>query len=311
MKELTSNNISFAIGTGRCGTKFLYKVFELEPNVASVHERNPLNETFHRYCKWYDIPVDSEGFLHTKDKEIQADLAKFDYSFESSAHLSLSVEELYQRFNAKFIFLVRTPHEVVNSYLRKGWYEQPIIRSDTNFPPSYQESKRFHHFLGRIVPSGKKFEQWKQMTRVGKLAWYWNALNEKVLDQLENIPSSHWHFSKLEELTYDKYLEIATFIGINSEITQYKYTKLVQNRPNSFSDIRSIQSWTDKEIAEFEEEVAPMATHLGYEHKISKLLEEEVQLQRSNKQKRYQLSWKGIKCKVKFLTKVLSTYKSN
>ena len=122
MTRKTNSKINFAIGTGRCGTKFLYKVLDLEPNVASVHERNPLNETFHRYCKWYDIPVDHEGFLHTKEQEIQADLDQFDCSFEASAHLSLSVEELYQRFNAKFILLVRSPHEVVNSYLRKGWY---------------------------------------------------------------------------------------------------------------------------------------------------------------------------------------------
>jgi hypothetical protein len=40
----------------------------------------------------------------------------------------------------------------------------------------YQECEAFHHFLGRIVPSGEKFEQWNQMSRAGKLAWFWNAL---------------------------------------------------------------------------------------------------------------------------------------
>lgn len=295
-----TNQIAFAIGTGRCGTKFIYKVFDLEPNVASVHERNPLNETFHRYCKWYDIPVDSEGFLHTKETEIQADLNKFQFSFEASAHLSLSVEELYQRFNAKLILLVRTPHEVVNSYLRKGWYERSVIRGDPNLPPSYQESKHFHHFLGRIVPSGQKFQQWQQMTRVGKLAWFWNALNEKVLEQFKNIPSSNWRIYKLENLSYDKYLEITEFAGINSEVTPKKYAKLAQTRPNSFSDVRSIQSWTDQEIEEFEAEVAPMAAHLGYEHKISKLLEEEIQLLKTrNEQKEDQFSWNNIKRKFK------------
>ena len=274
MKDTTSNNISFAIGTGRCGTKFLYKVFDLEPKIASVHERNPLNETFHRYCKWYDIPVDSEGFLHTKEKEIQADLAKFDYSFESSAHLSLSVEELYQRFNAKFILLLRSPHEVVNSYLRKGWYEQTILRSDANLPPSYQESKLFHHFLGRIVPSGDKFEQWQKMTRVGKIAWFWKALNEKVLQQFEKIPSTHWRVDKLEELTYDRYLEIAHFLSINSQLQRQTYQQLADSRPNSFSNIRSISSWSETEIAEFEAEVAPLAQQLGYEYRVQNLLQQ-------------------------------------
>ena len=268
------NKLAFAIGTGRCGTKFLYKVLDLESNVASIHERNPLNEAFHRYCKWYDIPVDSEGFLHTKQTEIQADLDQFDYSFEASAHLSLSVEELYQRFNAKFILLVRTPHEVVNSYLRKGWYEQPVIRGNPNLPPSYQESTHFHHFLGRIVPSGDKFEQWQQMTRVGKLAWFWNALNEKVLEQFENIPSTHWRVDKLEELTYERYLEIAQFLGIKSQLKRQTYEQLVESRPNAFSNIRSISSWSETEIAEFETEVAPLAQKLDYEYRVNNLLKQ-------------------------------------
>jgi hypothetical protein len=46
--------VGFAIGTGRCGTKFLAKVIELEPGISSVHERNPINETFHRY--YHDDP---------------------------------------------------------------------------------------------------------------------------------------------------------------------------------------------------------------------------------------------------------------
>ena len=268
-----SERVSFAIGTGRCGTKFMYRVMEKEPIVASVHERNPLNETFHRYCKWYDIKVDHEGFLHTKEKEIQADLAKFDFSFESSAYLSLSVEELYQRFNAKFILLIRTPHKMVNSYLRKGWYDKQIVRSDANLPLSYQESELFHHFLGRIVPSGEKFEHWQQMTQVGKLAWYWNALNARVLHQFEKIPSSHWRVDKLEELTYDRYLEITQFLGIKSKLKRQTYEKIADLRPNAFSNLPSISSWTETEIAEFETEVAPLAQKLGYEYKVKTLIQ--------------------------------------
>lgn len=36
------NKVSFAIGTGRCGTHFLAEVIKMEPGVSSVHERNPL-----------------------------------------------------------------------------------------------------------------------------------------------------------------------------------------------------------------------------------------------------------------------------
>jgi hypothetical protein len=69
-----ADKVAFAIGTGRCGTLFLYELLAKEPEVATSHERNPVNEAFHRYCRWHGLPVDDEGFLATKEKEIAADL---------------------------------------------------------------------------------------------------------------------------------------------------------------------------------------------------------------------------------------------
>ena len=131
--------VGFVIGTGRCGTVFYAKLGELEPHVAASHERFPLNETFHRYCKWYELPVDSEGFLQAKEREIQDDLSRKAFSLEASPHLSLSVVELHERFQAKFILLVRAPHEVVSSFLKKGFYRQPYAVKDPDLAPSYQQ----------------------------------------------------------------------------------------------------------------------------------------------------------------------------
>lgn len=278
-KDKFKGQIGFAIGTGRCGTQFIAKVIEREANVSSVHERNPFNETFHRYCKWYGLLVDSEGFLQTKTDEIQQDLESHDFSFEASAHLSLSVPELYDRFGAKFLLMVRSPEKVVNSYLKKGWYEKPVLRANPNLPPSYQHpSKEFHHFLGRIVPSKDKFAQWNQMSRVGKLAWYWNALNAKVLEQFASIPETHWRIEKLEDLSYDRYREVTDFLGFKSAIAPETYDNLAQSRPNAKSRLRALDSWTQTEIDEFEAEVKPMAERFGYEYRVSQLLLMQQQL---------------------------------
>lgn len=263
--------VGFAIGTGRCGTKFLAKVIELETGISSVHERNPINETFHRYCKWYGLPVDSEGFLQTKAQEIRQDLEQHCFSFEASAHLSLSVQELYERFGAKFILLVRRPEQVVNSYLRKGWYERPIVRAASELAPGYQGYESFHHDLGRIMPSGEKFQQWQQMSRVGKIAWFWNDLNNKVLEQFDEIPETHWRVQKLENLSYQSYLDIAKFFGFQTTITQQTYEQLSQHPPNAKGRLPTVESWTDTEVAEFEAEVKPMAQYFGYEHQVSRL----------------------------------------
>jgi hypothetical protein len=257
--------VSFAIGTGRCGTKFIYELLKQEKDVASFHERNPLSDTFHRYCKWYGINVDHEGFLATKESEIQTDLSKSNYSFEASAYLSLSVEELFQRFNAKFVLLVRNPQDVVTSYLRKGWYNKPFIRAQPDLPPTYQDCKYFHHFLGRIVPSGEKFIDWQNQSRVGKLAWYWNALNAQVIDQFSRIPLNQWRIQKLEDFSYKQYLSIAEFLGITPTVSQAHFDRLVSSRPNASSSKQAPILWDTEEIKELEVEARPMAEYFGYE----------------------------------------------
>lgn len=284
---LNKSPIFFAVGTGRCGTKFLSKVCTLEKSVSSVHERNPLNETFHRYCKWYGIDVDNAGFLETKKREIEKDLREKSFSFESSAYLSLSIQELYECFNAKFILLVRSPEKVINSYLKKGWYDKPFMREDNKLPPSFQDTAHFHHFLGRIIPSGDKYIQWNKMSRVGKLAWYWNALNASVVEQFEKIPENNWKIERLEDFSYKKYLELAEFIGFQSSITEAEYRKLSKSRPNSLNNLRSIETWNRSEIEEFEQEVTPMAKYFNYEYLVDELVlrdqQKSIISQKSNK----------------------------
>jgi hypothetical protein len=261
----------FAVGTGRCGTEFLARVAGHEAGVASCHERNPYNETFHRYARWYRLPVDDEGFLHQKEVEIREDLRDHTFSFESSAFLSVSLRELYDRFGSKFILLVRSPERVVNSFYHKGWYAAPTVRKDPNLAPSYQECESFHHVLARFVPSGDEFLRWNAMTRIGKLAWFWNAMNERILELLNGIPKTHWQVVKIEEMSFARYLQAARFLGWEPTITQEAYEALVERKPNAFSGVRTIDSWTEQESAEFEKEVAPMAEKLGYEHRVDRL----------------------------------------
>ncbi len=292
------NKVRFAVGTGRCGTKFICRAIGLEPNIASVHERNPLNETFHRYCKWYDLPVDVEGFLDTKQIEIQKDLEDHRFSFESSAHLSLSIRELYDRFGAKFLLLIRSPERVVNSYLSKGWYIKPAVRGNSNLAPSFQSScPYFYRFLGRIMPSGNEFVRWNQMTRVGKLAWYWNTLNGEVIKQFEAISKNHYRIEKLEDLTYEWYLSITQFFGFESMVFKEVYDELARRRPNAKSEaeVPTIATWTASEISEFETEVKPLAERLGYEYRVSHLPIPQPKSNQSEKVgwfKRQYLKWK-------------------
>ena len=68
--------VGFCVGTGRCGTTFLAQVAGREPEVAASHERLRLGATFHMFCKWHRIAIDSEGFLRDREEAIRRDLAE-------------------------------------------------------------------------------------------------------------------------------------------------------------------------------------------------------------------------------------------
>ncbi|NER39632.1 MAG: hypothetical protein F6J93_37805 [Oscillatoria sp. SIO1A7] len=266
-----AGRIAFAVGTGRCGTQFLQRVLATEPGVAACHERNRINETFHRYCQWYRLPVDKEGFLQEKEKEIRQDLVENNFSFESSSYLSLSIPELYDRFGAKFVMLVRRPDRVVNSLWVKGWYREPYIQADPEKALGYQPQPMDHHFFSRIAPMGAIFEPWNKMSRIGKIAWFWNAINLAIAEQFAKIPETHWRIVKLEDLSYNTYLELTEFMGFESAVPEERYREIASGRPNALPKRYAITDWSDAEISEFEAQVQPGAEHFGYEYRVSNL----------------------------------------
>ena len=264
------DNISFAVGTGRCGTKFLSKVLAFENSVASTHEKHPLNDTFHRYAKWYNLNIDHKGFLWHKKSSINQELNYKKYSFEASAFLSLSIEELYREFNAKFILLVRNPEKVVNSYIKKGWYKNDIQISDGNKLPTMQNIDKFHHFLGRTLPRDEyNLLRWREMTRVGKLAWYWNALNSEVIKQFDRIPSENYLIVKLEDIDFLKYQTIIDFLSIeNSSVSERDFISISSKKINTNGSNSTDIHWSDLHVKEFNQETQPMRELLGYEKLI-------------------------------------------
>jgi hypothetical protein len=267
-----AGRVGFCVGTGRCGTTFLAAVAGREPEVASSHERLRLGATFHMFCKWHRLPVDSEGFLLDREEAIRRDLANRRFSFECSALLSHSLEELFERFRARFLLLVRRPDETVASFAVRGWFLKPCARKDATLAPSYREGEEPRHFLGRNIPHGAEFERWTRLTQIGRLAWFWQARNGAILEQFSRLPSSHCRIERLEELTFERYQEIAEFLGWRSQIDAGLFAELAGARLNAGPNPpRNFTEWNAVERAEFEAEVAAVAETLGYEYRINRL----------------------------------------
>ncbi|WPJ94996.1 hypothetical protein SH580_16330 [Coraliomargarita algicola] len=259
----SKNTIGFATGSGRCGTNFLAKLYDQPNLVKASHERSPLNDTFHRYCKWYGVDVDPAGFIAHRQRFIDNDLSTNDFSFEASPFLALSLVELVDAFDCRIVVLVRHPSKVVSSYLSKDWYSEREIRTNSDLPPSFQKSRYFHHFLGRISPVGSEFIEWNDLTRVGKLAWYWKMINIRLLEQIE-ILGDRVSLVRLEDFDFDRACETHRFLGLPGELDQAHFNSVNAAKPNSLPQSHPVEAWTDREWSEFSKYVTPLAGRLNY-----------------------------------------------
>lgn len=267
-------HICFCVGTGRCGTTFITRVAGLEPRVAASHERLRRAATYHMFCKWHGIAVDHEGFLADREAAIERDLESHDVSFESSALVSHSIAELYQRFAAKFLLLVRRPDHTVASFAVRGWYREPLRWNDPSLPPVLPDAMEPRHFFGRNLPrSVEELERFQALSQVGKMAWFWQARYGDIIRQLRALPATQRHVVRLEELDFDRYRRVAQFIGFSPTISRERYDDLVGQKLNAGPNLpKAPETWSAREIREFEREVATVAETLGYEHRIDELL---------------------------------------
>ncbi len=266
---------AFALGTGRCGTHFVFRLLAHEAAVAAHHEREPLADSFHRYCKWNRLAVDDAAFVATKRGGVRADRASGRLSFEASAFLSLSAPVLHAAFDARFVLLVRRPERVVNSYLEKGWYAEPLARDDARLPAGYQApAQRPHHPFSRLAAVGEDGERWSRLSRVGKLAYFWRHLNEAVLRDFSVLPASATCVQRLERLDWNAHGELARFFGFAPTLSHEEFSRLAAEKPGTRGQPPSVHDWSRTEAAEFEAEVAPLAEQLGYEWRVSALRRE-------------------------------------
>lgn len=256
--------VSFCVGTGRCGTTFLVRVAEREPDVAASHERLRLPATFHMFCKWHGIPIDPEGFLLDRDAAVRDDLRTKKVSFEASALLSHSIAELHARFDARFLLLVRSPGATIASFAARGWFLAPIAWADPSVPPTIREGTEPRHFFGRNLPRGAEFARWSALSQVGKIAWFYQARIRGILDQLRALPADRRHIARLEDLDVERYREVARFLGWEARISRADYDALAASTPNAGPNAPI--ALDAAALADIASEVGSLAPALGYTH---------------------------------------------
>lgn len=257
----------FIVGTGRCGTHFLEAVMRGNPAVVAKHTDGgtPLADSFIRYCAWNNIEVDLAGFREYRRSLIKNASASGKVYVESNAYLSLSVKNLADWYDARFILLVRKPQFVVNSHRLKGWYSSLSPYENEDIPIGIDPKMRANHFFGRPVPSGSEYCRWSALTQVGKIAWWVNKLNLKTFSQFQELPQDSWHVMKVENFDYSSYEKVLELMEVEPHLSLRAFDKIVKSKPGKGKKNAGDSHWTETEKDEFLEETAWLRHSFGYD----------------------------------------------
>ena len=111
------------------------------------------------------------------------------------------------------------------------------------------------------------------MTPIGKIAWFYRAYTEKMLEKLNTLPEGAYRVVRIEDFDHAAYVQASRFLGYEPQVTKSQFDALAASRPHSFAKKKEIFQWTEEEIRQFEEQVAPVAERLGYPFRVREILQ--------------------------------------
>ncbi len=272
----------FVVGTGRCGTHTLWKLFESIPNTLSTHEgkgtlrSGPASSLgkkvalgcmpeFNAYLYHY---AGEEVFRRTFDPD-RALMGLMDDSFagrakaiswceangiaycDANAFGFNFINYIHVNFpRAKFVHLVRDGYACVRSWSR---------RTASTYPDEIPSAAAIEWLLSKPVPypSDPAHASWSSFDRVQKLSWFWHTVNANIAQRLGRIPEANKRVVKIEEVTEASLPNLLEFCGLPR---QFSRDALAADDPSSGPTIE----WTSENVSKFNALAAPMMARLGY-----------------------------------------------
>lgn len=281
--QVASTPLVFVVGTGRCGTHTLSKLFESVPDTLSTHEgtgviRNGPAAFVGKRVSLGWMPELNSYLYHCAT---EADFARtfapdaamtalMDGCFVSRASAIAwcaahgiaycdanafgfnIVNYVHARYpHAKFIHLVRDGYACVRSWSRRdaSTYPDELPREASAIPWILAKPLPF--------PSDPARAQWDRFDRVQKISWFWNAVNANIAARLERIPAANRIVVRIEDVTEASVGAILDFCGLPRQFARESLA------PDDPSEGRAIE-WTPDNVEKFNTLTAPMMEKLGY-----------------------------------------------
>lgn len=255
--QLQKQGRRLVLGTlvSRAGTKWLCDIFDAHKNATGRPEPSFEAASFYRYIKYNKLPIDTSGILAIIKYWIVEDWKKKgDLALVFSPHFSHGLLELYAELKPdKIIFALNDPKFTVQSMYNKRQFTQYYFREDNEKALGYQPALAgsWSFMWGRLVPNGPFYDTWKDMTRIGKLAWFGNMVNRDIYSQLEMLPQHAWEVFHLKaaDQNYEWYLELAERYSLFPLLSKTAFLKLkkLKNKPSE----NTPHVWSEREVEEY------------------------------------------------------------
>lgn len=178
----------FILSTGRTGTKTLARLLDLSDRVSAFHEPTPQLLVERKRARW-EVHKDKKKyrkiFARARGASLFNAVRHRKVYAETSARLTFFapvIADLLPR--AKFIYIHRSPTEIVRSGMRRGWY--------VDHPADYARVKP--------VVSEEASARWNDWDAFSKICWYWNVYNRFALNFCDYVEETRVLTLRAEEI---------------------------------------------------------------------------------------------------------------
>lgn len=263
----------FIIGSGRSGTRMLFKLLSGNPQI----------EVYHEFVCTHIQPVAAKYFMKLMTKKQVKDefkklhgssifYSKADYWVDCSNKLSWIIEPILELFpNALFIHVTRDGRKVTSSFFHKLAPEiyddesvtimQHWLASPKKYPEPPPEKKYWWNIPQKGQPFYKEFSSFDQYQRI---CYHYLEVHRVIAESFKKIPRKNSATYKLEELTTDKKV-LAKFLShLGLELTRETF-EFVQTPQNVFFPMDF--KLTDNQLQQFNVIAGPIQKKLGYTQK--------------------------------------------
>jgi hypothetical protein len=259
--------VVFIISTGRTGTQFFERFFQsLFPDVLCFHEPQPdlfeIGMSKYRSAGKNQIPellrfqrLEQLGTFRKEKKSLYV---------ESNPNAFCLVPEIRQAFpKVRFVRIVRDPR----TYMTSAYSKSPTGDQLRFFYGDNDGRKRLTPF---DINDQKIMDKWAEFGRFERIAWFWNACNRIMRDDLgDGKDYITLSFEKIfnKDNSFASMQEMVNFLGLDpNSLDPQKLHEVMGEKANQTVEqmLAPSTDWTEEQKRAFNELTEEMRNEFNY-----------------------------------------------